>query len=602
MIFSKISVVLTGAALLQSAEAHIRFDCVRGNHDPSKLGTNMGRDEWFTGAIKRGGAKLNRFPDQFDTVVFSNPTIPGKCCSVKYKTFPRYVMEQGCGTTLKIQDTYYRKNQWRDDKDYLTKKYYEHGQEMENYRLYNFWMSPIPYGAFAPLSLVNEQAAAGKIAQATAGGWIEIDVSLVNADGGGAMKCRLDKTANANAFGQPLKILKQPWLKYNGQVAPLRVEIPAGTQCTGSFGKYKNMCLLRCENDNTAEGPFGGCVPFNLGGPSTPPPPAPVKPVEKPPAQPTGKPGVHRRFHSPGEVQLCTLMNIKTGGCTEDCSYCAQATRYQDGTGLEAKRVETVESVLTAARIAKENGSTRFCMGAAWRDMRGRKNSLKNITEMVKGVKEMGMEVCVTLGMIDGDQAKQLKDAGLTAYNHNVDTSREFYPNVITTRTYDERLKTLGHVRDAGINVCSGGILGLGETSEDRVGLLHTVSTLSSHPESFPVNALVPIKGTPLGDTPPIPFPSVLRTIATARIIMPATIIRIAAGRKTMSEEKQALCFMAGANAIFTGEKMLTTDCNGWNEDSAMFGRWGLVPMKSFDKKPVVCAGDISAARAETLV
>ncbi|KAF3283380.1 hypothetical protein TWF970_001361 [Orbilia oligospora] len=301
MIFSKISVVLTGAALLQSAEAHVRFDCVRGNHDPSKLGTNMGRDEWFTGAIKRGGNKLSRFPDQFDTVVFSNPTIPGKCCSVKYKGFPRYVMEQGCGTTLKIQDTYYRKNQWRDDQDYLTKKYYEHGQEMENYRLYNFWMSPIPYGAFAPLSLVNEQAAAGKIAQATAGGWIEIDVSLVNADGGGAMKCRLDKTANANAFGGPLKILKQPWLKHNGQVAPLRVEIPAGTQCTGSFGNYKNMCLLRCENDNTAEGPFGGCVPFNLGGPYTPPPPAPVKPVQKPPApvkpvqkppaKPTGKPG-----------------------------------------------------------------------------------------------------------------------------------------------------------------------------------------------------------------------------------------------------------------------------------------------------------------------
>ncbi|KID99736.1 Biotin synthase, partial [Metarhizium majus ARSEF 297] len=306
---------------------------------------------------------------------------------------------------------------------------------------------------------------------------------------------------------------------------------------------------------------------------------------------------VHRRFHSPGKVQLCTLMNIKTGGCTEDCSYCAQATRYQKGTGLEAKRVESVESVLAAARTAKENGSTRFCMGAAWRDMRGRKNSLKNITEMVKGVKAMGMEVCVTLGMIDAEQAKQLKEAGLTAYNHNVDTSREFYPSIITTRSYDERLKTLSNVRDAGINVCSGGILGLGESSEDRVGLLHTVSTLPSHPESFPVNALVPIKGTPLGDTTPIAFTSMLRTIATARIVMPATIIRIAAGRKTMSEEKQALCFMAGANAIFTGEKMLTTDCNGWDEDSAMFGRWGLEPMKSFDKKPVEGAGDIEAGK-----
>ncbi|KAH7156503.1 hypothetical protein EDB81DRAFT_928518 [Dactylonectria macrodidyma] len=295
---------------------------------------------------------------------------------------------------------------------------------------------------------------------------------------------------------------------------------------------------------------------------------------------------VHRRFHDPSEVQLCTLMNIKTGGCTEDCSYCAQSTRHQKGTGLEAKRVETVESVLAAARVAKEKGSTRFCMGAAWRDMRGRKNSLKNIKAMVEGVKAMNMEVCVTLGMIDKEQAKELKDAGLTAYNHNVDTSREFYPSVISTRTYDERLQTLSNVRDAGINVCSGGILGLGESSEDRVGLLHTVSTMPSHPESFPVNALVPIKGTPLGDRPAVEFTSMLRTIATARIIMPATIIRIAAGRKSMSEEKQAMCFMAGANAIFTGEKMLTTECNGWDEDAAMFGRWGLSPMKSFDKSP----------------
>ncbi|KAI2633180.1 biotin synthase [Hypomontagnella submonticulosa] len=293
---------------------------------------------------------------------------------------------------------------------------------------------------------------------------------------------------------------------------------------------------------------------------------------------------IHRRFHNPAEVQLCTLMNIKTGGCTEDCSYCAQATRYQKGTGLQAKKVETVESVLAAARTAKANGSTRFCMGAAWRDMRGRKNSLRNIAEMVRGVRELGMEACVTLGMIDGAQARELREAGLTAYNHNVDTSREFYPSVISTRTYDERLQTLAHVRDAGINVCSGGILGLGETATDRVGLLHTVSTLPSHPESFPVNALVPIKGTPLGDREPIDFTSMLRTIATARIIMPATIVRIAAGRKTMSEEKQALCFMAGANAIFTGEKMLTTECNGWDEDKEMFDRWGLEPMKSFEK------------------
>lgn len=311
-------------------------------------------------------------------------------------------------------------------------------------------------------------------------------------------------------------------------------------------------------------------------------------------------------------------MNIKEGGCTEDCSYCAQSTRYQKGTGLAAKRMETVEAVLAAARTAKARGSTRFCMGAAWRDMQGRKTSLRNVTAMVRGVRALGLEACVTLGMLDGDQARALKAAGLTAYNHNLDTSREFYPRVISTRSYDERLRTLAHVRDAGLHVCSGGILGLGESSADRVGLLLTAATLPAHPESFPVNALVPIKGTPLGDrlareqqakgtqddpnnkaagpqgkreedkdeSSPLAasFTSMLRTIATARIVMPATIVRIAAGRTTMSEEKQALCFLAGANAIFTGERMLTTDCNGWDEDAAMFGRWGLEPMKSFSK------------------
>ncbi|TKA76119.1 Biotin synthase, mitochondrial [Cryomyces minteri] len=298
---------------------------------------------------------------------------------------------------------------------------------------------------------------------------------------------------------------------------------------------------------------------------------------------------IHRRFHRPSAVQMCTLMNIKTGGCSEDCSYCAQSSRYD--TGLKATKMSTVDSVLEAAKIAKNNGSTRFCMGAAWRDMRGRKTSLKNVKAMVEGVRAMDMEVCVTLGMIDDHQARELKDAGLTAYNHNLDTSREHYPSIITTRTYDERLQTLSHVRDAGINVCSGGILGLGEKPEDHIGLLHTVSNLPSHPESFPVNALVPIKGTPLGDRlakegkeRPISFTSILRTIATARVVMPATIIRIAAGRKTMSEAEQVLCFQAGANAIFTGEKMLTTECNGWDEDKAMFERYGLVPMKSFER------------------
>lgn len=282
-------------------------------------------------------------------------------------------------------------------------------------------------------------------------------------------------------------------------------------------------------------------------------------------------------------------MNIKTGGCSEDCSYCAQSARYP--TGLKATKMVTVDSVLEAARTAKENGSSRFCMGAAWRDMRGRKTNLKNVKAMVSGVRDLGMEACVTLGMIDQYQARELKEAGLTAYNHNVDTSREHYPNVITTRTYDERLATIQHVREAGINVCSGGILGLGEAAKDHVGLLHTVATMESHPESFPVNALVPIKGTPLGDKlaaeadageelkESIPFANIVRTIATARLTMPATIIRLAAGRITMSEEKQVMCFMAGANAVFTGEKMLTTDCNGWDEDKKLFEKWGLEPM-----------------------
>lgn len=277
-------------------------------------------------------------------------------------------------------------------------------------------------------------------------------------------------------------------------------------------------------------------------------------------------------------------MNIKTGGCSEDCSYCAQSSRYAATTGLKATKLSPVDSVLEAARIAKDKGSTRFCMGAAWRDMRGRKTSLKNIKSMVEGVRALEMEVCVTLGMIDKAQAEDLKSAGLTAYNHNVDTSREHYPSVITTRSYDERLETLEAVRQAGVNVCSGGILGLGETPEDHVGLIHTVATLKAHPESFPVNALVPIKGTPMGDKKRIPFDAILRTIATARLVMPKTIIRIAAGRTTMSEAEQILCFSAGANAIFTGEKMLTTDAVGWEADEVMFEKYGLKPMKSFTR------------------
>lgn len=290
---------------------------------------------------------------------------------------------------------------------------------------------------------------------------------------------------------------------------------------------------------------------------------------------------VHRKFHNPQEVQMCTLMNIKTGGCTEDCKYCAQSTRYN--TGVKAEKIVTLEEVKKAAREAKENGSTRFCMGAAWRDMTGRKSGLKKIADMVKEVNSLGMESCVTLGMINQEQMGVLKDAGLTAYNHNLDTSREHYPSVITTRTYDERLDTLDRVRTSGVNVCSGGILGLGETSKDHVSFLHTLSTLPDHPESVPINKLVPIKGTPMGDEmlkKELPFDNVLRTIATARVIMPRSIVRLAAGRYKMKEGEQAMCFLAGANAIFTGHKMLTTMCNGWDEDKALLDKWGLYPMK----------------------
>jgi len=243
----------------------------------------------------------------------------------------------------------------------------------------------------------------------------------------------------------------------------------------------------------------------------------------------------------------------------------------------------SVESVLSAAAIAKKNGSTRFCMGAAWRDMRGRKTNLANIKAMVSSIRAMDMEVCVTLGMIDDVQAKELKAAGLTAYNHNVDTSREFYPTVITTRSYDERLNTLKNVRDAGINVCSGGILGLGEKEEDHVGLIYTLSTLEKHPESFPVNTLVPIPGTPLGSNKKIEFEKVLRVVATARLVMPQTIVRLAAGRTELTEEQQVLCYMAGANAVFTGEKMLTTPAVGWGIDKVIFDRWGLRAKGSFE-------------------
>ncbi|KAI0005441.1 biotin synthase [Russula compacta] len=294
---------------------------------------------------------------------------------------------------------------------------------------------------------------------------------------------------------------------------------------------------------------------------------------------------MHRQHHDPRKVQLCTLMNIKSGGCSENCSYCSQSSRYT--TATKASRLLEIEPVLEAARKAKENGSTRFCMGAAWRDLAGRKRGFERILEMVREIRKMDMEVCTTLGMLSPIQAKQLKEAGLTAYNHNLDTSREYYPQVITTRTYDDRLDTISHVRDAGISVCSGGILGLGESDTDRVGLIWEASNMPEHPESFPVNALVPIKGTPLENNEPVSHHVLLRTIATARIVLPTTIIRLAAGRQGLSENEQAMCFMAGANAVFTGDQMLTTPCSPWDEDKAMMFRWGLEGMRSFEQKSV---------------
>ncbi|KAH3677254.1 hypothetical protein WICMUC_001755 [Wickerhamomyces mucosus] len=298
----------------------------------------------------------------------------------------------------------------------------------------------------------------------------------------------------------------------------------------------------------------------------------------------------HRKYHNPEEVQLCTLLSIKKGGCTEDCKYCSQSSR--NDTGLKAEKLIKMKEVMKKAKIAKENGSIRFCMGAAWRDMQGRKSGLDKIGEMVKRINtELEMETCVTLGMVDEQQAKALKNSGLTAYNHNIDTSREHYPNVISTREYDDRLETIKNVQKAGIKACTGGILGLGETTDDHISFLHTLSNMSPHPESLPINRLVPIKGTPiekeLRSKPKelqLQFDSILRTIATARLLMPESIIRLAAGRYSMKEHEQSLCFMSDCNAIFTGEKMLTTMCNGWDEDIAMLKKWGLKPMKSFSK------------------
>ena len=283
----------------------------------------------------------------------------------------------------------------------------------------------------------------------------------------------------------------------------------------------------------------------------------------------------HRKYHNPAEIQLCRLLSIKTGGCPEDCAYCPQSAHYE--TGVENQGLLAVDEVYSAARKAREEGASRFCMGAAWREVRDGKE-FDAVLEMVRGVASLGMEVCCTLGMLTDDQARRLADAGLTAYNHNLDTSPEFYGEIITTRRYEDRLRTIAAVRSAGITVCCGGIIGMGESDEERIGLLQQLASLNPHPESVPINMLVRVEGTPLAAAePPDPL-TLVRTIATARLLMPLSRVRLSAGRRSLTREAATLCFMAGANSIFVGEKLLTTPNPERDEDDRLFRDLGLRP------------------------
>jgi biotin synthase len=284
---------------------------------------------------------------------------------------------------------------------------------------------------------------------------------------------------------------------------------------------------------------------------------------------------VHRMNFDPSEVQISTLLSIKTGGCPEDCGYCPQSAHYE--TGLPASKLMEVEKVLAEARAAKASGATRFCMGAAWRSPKDR--DLDTVCAMIEGVKALGMESCVTLGMLSPDQAIRLKRSGLDYYNHNVDTSPEFYGKIITTRTYADRLNTLANVREAGINVCCGGIVGMGEAEDDRVGMILALTNLPTHPESVPINMLVQVEGTPLKNVKKLDPIDFVRTVATARITMPRAMVRLSAGREEMSDEMQAMCFLAGANSIFYGEKLLTTPNPGQDHDLGLLDRLGMRPM-----------------------
>jgi biotin synthase len=284
---------------------------------------------------------------------------------------------------------------------------------------------------------------------------------------------------------------------------------------------------------------------------------------------------VHREHFDPSEVQISTLLSIKTGGCPEDCAYCPQSAKFE--TGVTAEKLMNLKAVLAEANAAKAGGASRFCMGAAWRSPKDR--DLEKVCEMVEGVKALGLETCATLGMLTAEQALRLKNCGLDYYNHNLDTSSEFYGEIITTRTYQDRLDTLEHVRAAGINVCCGGIVGMGESLEDRVGMIATLASLPVHPESVPINMLVRVEGTPLAHTKTLDPLDFVRTIAVARITMPASMVRLSAGREDMSEEMQALCFVAGANSIFYGPKLLTTPNPNRDRDLALLDKLGLRAM-----------------------
>jgi len=291
---------------------------------------------------------------------------------------------------------------------------------------------------------------------------------------------------------------------------------------------------------------------------------------------------IHKQYNDTAEVQVCTLLSIKTGGCSEDCAYCPQAARYN--TGVDVQALMKYDQVMEYAQKAKDAGSTRFCMGAAWRELRDNKD-FDRVIDMVKGVNTLGMEVCCTLGMLSETQAEKLAEAGLYAYNHNLDTSKEHYSDIITTRTYEDRLDTLENVRKAGVTVCCGGIIGLGETHEDRIKMLHTLCTMPEHPESVPINALVPIAGTPLEHNEKVDVWDMVRMIATARVLMPKTMVRLSAGRTNMSVAEQAMCFMAGANSIFAGDKLLTTPNPSFDEDNTMFQLLGLQARKAFKEE-----------------